>query len=168
MKRIYALACVLVSVCGTVYADRNDGVYAHLKGDYASAYNVFIALAQTSEDRIAQYYLGMMHLQGQGVEQDYKQAGEWFRKASEQGLASAMYKLAELYTEGKGVPKDPEFAYVWYRVGAAHGHAKSITRSDPAKNKLSGEELDSADRLLVRYLKDYGPKDDANTAGTPP
>ena len=167
MKRIYVLIGLLMSVYSLVHADRNDGVYAHLRGDYASAYNVFISLAKTSDDAIAQYYLGMMHLEGQGVEQDYKQAGEWFRKASEQRFAVAMYKLARLYATGDGVPKDAEFAYVWYSVGGAHGHEKSSASIAEAQASLSDEERAEAELLLARYLKKYGPKEDTDPTAKP-
>ena len=117
-----------------------------------------ISLAKTSDDKIAQYYLGVMYLKGQGVEQDFKVAGEWFRKASEQGLAVAMYKLAGLYTEGKGVPKDLELAYVWYSVGAVHNHEKSIKSIETVKSRLSSEEMSSANQLVAEYVEKYGPK----------
>ncbi len=154
------------------HADRNDGAYAYLQGDYETAYNTMISLAKTSDDKIAQYYLGVMYMKGQGVEQDYEKAGEWFRKASEQGLAVAMYKLAGLYTKGEGVPKDLEFAYVWYSVGAVHEHEKSINILEKAKSKLSDEELASANQLVAEYVEKYGPKEEeeeeGKTVGTDP
>ncbi len=170
MKKIYSVILLMLLGIQTAHADRNDGAYAYLQGDYETAYNTMISLANTSNDKIAQYYLGVMYMKGQGVEQDFEIAGEWFRKASEQGLAVAMFKLAELYTEGKGVPKDLEFAYVWYTVGAVHKHQKSINMVDKAKSKLSSEELVSANKLVAEYVEKYGPKDeDENkTVGTDP
>ncbi|WP_439830288.1 tetratricopeptide repeat protein, partial [Aeromonas veronii] len=41
----------------------------------------------------AQYNLGVMYGNGQGVPQDDAQAVVWFRKAAEQGLAEAQYEL---------------------------------------------------------------------------
>lgn len=170
MKRIYCVIFLMLLGIQTALADLNDGTYAYLQGDYETAYNTMISLAKTSEDKIAQYYLGIMYMKGQGVEQDYEKAGEWFRKASEQGLAVAMYKLAGLYTEGKGVPKDLEFAYVWYSVGAVHNHQKSINIVDEAKAKLSSEELISANQLVAEYVEKYGPKDEkeGKLVGTDP
>jgi len=135
MKKIYSVIFLMILGVQTVHADRNDGAYAYLQGDYETAYNTMISLAKTSDDKIAQYYLGVMYMKGQGVEQDFEKAGEWFRKASEQGLAVAMYKLAGLYTKGEGVPKDLEFAYVWYSVGAVHNHQKSRNMDLKKKKK---------------------------------
>ena len=39
----------------------------------------------------AQFYLGVMYANGQGVRQNEKQAEHWYRKAAEQGDASAQY-----------------------------------------------------------------------------
>ncbi len=158
MKKIYGTILLMLMSFQTALADRNDGAYAYLQGDYETAYNIMISLANTSDDKIAQYYLGVMYMKGQGVEQDFKAAGEWFRKASEQGLAAAMYKLANLYTEGKGVPRDMEFAYVWYSVGAVHNHQKSVKGMENVKSRLSSEEMLSADQLVAEYIKKYGPK----------
>jgi TPR repeat protein len=166
MKKIYYAIFLITLAVQTAYADRNDGAYAYLQGDYETAYNTMISLANTSDDKIAQYYLGVMYMKGQGVEQDYKVASEWFRKASEQGLAVAMYKLARLYTKGEGVPKDLEFAYVWYSVGAVHNHEKSINILDEAKSRLTGEELVSANQLVAEYVEKYGPKEEEEEGKT--
>jgi len=168
MKKIYCVIFLMLLGVQTAYADRNDGAYAYLQGDYETAYNTMISLANTSDDEIAQYYLGVMYMKGQGVEQDFEKAGEWFRKASEQGLSVAMYKLAGLYTKGKGVPKDLEFAYVWYSVAAVHEHQKSINMIEKAKSNLSSEELASANQLIAEYVEKYGPKDEnqGKTTGT--
>ena len=170
MKKIYSIIFLMLLGVQTAHADRNDGAYAYLQGDYETAYNTMISLANTSEDPIAQYYLGVMYMKGQGVEQDFEQAGEWFRKASEQGLAVAMYKLAKLYTKGEGVPKDMEFAYVWYSVAAVHEHEKSINMIEKAKSNLSSEELTSANQLVAEYVEKYGPKDEeeGKTIGADP
>ena len=37
--------------------------------------------------------LGLMYSQGKGVAQDYATAASWYRKAAEQGYASAQYNL---------------------------------------------------------------------------
>ena len=170
MNKFYAVILLMILGAQPTLADRNDGAYAYLQGDYETAYNTMISLAKTSDDKIAQYYLGVMYMKGQGVEQDYEKAGEWFRKASEQGLAAAIYKLAGFYTEGKGVPKDLEFAYVWYSVGAVHKHKKSMNMIEKAKSRLSSEELASANQLIAEYVEKYGPKDESKgkTIGTNP
>lgn len=159
MKISHLIVLLMLSgIMQATYADLNNGIYAYLKGDYETAYHTMVSLAKTSEDIIAQYYLGMMYLKGQGTEKNYKLAGEWLRKASENGLPAAMYNLAKLYTEGKGVPKDLEFAYIWYNVAASHEHQKSIDSINGVRTKLSDEELNSANQLVPDYIRQYGPQ----------
>jgi TPR repeat protein len=159
MKKVYFVLLFMLLGISAARADFNDGVVAYLMGDYEKAYNTMISLAKTDDkDALAQYYLGVMYMKGQGVEQDYKQAGEWLRKASENRLPQAQYKLANLYTEGKGVPRDYEFAYLWYSAGAAHNHALSKNAVDNAKARLSESELKEAEKLIPEFIGKYGPK----------
>ena len=159
MKKIYVAIILMLIGIGTARADFNDGVVAYLMGDYEKAYNTMISIAKTDEENaLAQYYLGVMYMKGQGVEQNYEEAGKWLRKASENRLPQAQYKLANLYTLGKGVPKDYEFAFIWYTIGAAHKHELSMAAVDNARAKLSDEEYKEAEKQIPEYLEKYGPK----------
>ena len=57
-------------------------------------------------DTKAQFMLGLIYYNGEGVSQDYQQAVHWFTKAAEQGLARAQYNLGFMSENGEGVPKD--------------------------------------------------------------
>jgi hypothetical protein len=57
-------------------------------------------------DADAQYNLGAMYDFGQGVEQDFKEAVKWYRKAADQGLAEAQFNLGMMYDQGQGVEQD--------------------------------------------------------------
>lgn len=161
MKKISLLfALLLFGFSSLARADFNDGVVAYTMQDFNKAFPIFQSLAETSDHAMAQYWLGMMYLKGQGVEQDYENAGKWFRKAAEQGIPQAQYKLGELYYRGNGLPKDYEFAYIWYKVGASHKHELSMNSIDKAMNKLSTEELSEADKVVNDYVVKYGPSED--------
>ena len=73
---------------------------------------------------------------GYGVKQDYAEALSWYRKAAEQGYASAQYNICVFYENGYGVKKDYNEALNWYR--------KAALQSDPeakvAVKRLSGSE----------------------------
>jgi len=62
-------------------------------------------LLQNAEngDPDAQYALGLLYLEGQGVKKDEKTAAEWFQKATDQGHKEAQKKLSWCYLYGKGV-----------------------------------------------------------------
>lgn len=139
-------------------ADFNDGIVAHQMGEYEKAYNIMRSLAETSDHAYAQYYVGMMYLNGQGVEQDHARAGEWFLKAAENRVPQAQYKLGRLYFDGQGLPRDYERAYAWFRVGAVHNHQLSIKSLEEARNNLSDEEMKAAEKLSLEYIEKYGPR----------
>jgi TPR repeat protein len=163
MKKISPILILLLSIISSpAHADFNDGVVAYMMGDYEKAFTTMQSLAETSDHGYAQYYMGMMYMKGQGVEQDYKNASKWFRKASEKRIPQAQYKLGDLYFKGRGVPKDYEFAYVWFSVGTSHEHKLSVNAVNKAKEKLSEEELGEADKLIAKYIKQYGPKEDVD------
>ena len=54
----------------------------------------------------AQYNLGVMYAEGEGVPEDDRKAVKWYRKAAEQGNAPAQYNLGVKYAKGEGVPED--------------------------------------------------------------
>ena len=54
---------------------------------------------------------------------DYARAASSFRKAAEQGNASAQSRLAQMYADGRGVGRDYKQAAVWFQKAAAQGDA---------------------------------------------
>jgi TPR repeat protein len=69
-------------------ADFQAGFAAAQKGDYAAALREWTPLAEQG-DAVAQFNLGVMYQQGQGVSQDYQTALKWYALAAEQGDAKA-------------------------------------------------------------------------------
>jgi TPR repeat protein len=55
---------------------------------------------------IAQYHLGVMYANGQGVERDSKEATRWYRKAADNGMREAKANLGIMYYFGQGVEQD--------------------------------------------------------------
>jgi len=76
-------------------------------------------------DKIAQFDLGLMYDDGEGVPRDYKEAVKWYRKAAEQGYFKAQHNLGVMYAIGNGVPQDDKLAVKWYRKGAEQGSPNS-------------------------------------------
>lgn len=73
-------------------------------------------------DPEAQYYVARIHANGMdGVAVDYARAAEWYRKAADQGYASAMQELGFLYEQGLGVEKDPLLALDLQRKASGLG-----------------------------------------------
>ena len=87
-------------------------------------YDFLIALIDAKKGSSeAQFNLGKMYEQGQGVKQDYTQAADWYRKAAEQGHAVAQFNLGSIYGFGFGVKQDDAQELFWYRKAAEQGDA---------------------------------------------
>lgn len=81
----------------------------------------------------AQFNLGVMYENGQGVRQDYVQAVQWYRKASEQGDAQAQFNLGGMYAEGRGVRQDLALAQEWYGKACQNGDQKACDNDQRLK-----------------------------------
>lgn len=93
-------------------AGLDDAVRLYEGGDYAAAYPVLLSLAEKDQAE-AQYYLGLMHLNGQGVEQNVQEALPWLRKAALGGVMDAAATLGKMYASGLGVKMDMDEAAKW-------------------------------------------------------
>ena len=71
----------------------------------------------------AQYDLGVMYANGQGVPQDFKEAVKWYKLSAEQENAQAQHILGFMHAYGQGVPQGYKEAVRWYRLSAEQGYA---------------------------------------------
>jgi len=127
MRHILATLAVvgaLLFSAGSAWADFDDGVAAYERGDYATALQEWLRLAEQG-DAAAQNNLGDMYYIGEGVPENDAEAVKWFRKAAEQGLAEAQVNLGIMYANGEGVPGNDAEVVKWYRKAAEQGHAKA-------------------------------------------
>ena len=98
--------------------------------DYAEAVRWYRKAAdQGNAD--AQFSLGYMYDNGQGVPQDYAEAARWYRKAADQGDADAQFNLGYMYDKGQGVPQDYAEAARWYRKAADQGERRRPVQPRP-------------------------------------
>jgi TPR repeat protein len=99
------------------------GEAAYASGDFASALEMLSPLADNG-DVDAQYVLGLMYANGQGVDQSFYEAGKMYRLAGEQDHSAAQVNLGSLFENcyGNG-PCNSEAAAAWYRRAADQGDA---------------------------------------------
>lgn len=103
--------------------DEGQNFYWGTKGgriDYIQA-NKWFKKAATQGHKGAQYNLGIMYGNGQGVQQDYDEAVYWYRKAADQGYAPAQNNLGIMYGDGKGVQQNYTQKIYWLRKAAEQG-----------------------------------------------
>jgi TPR repeat protein len=116
-----------------------DGVAAYQRGDFATALQLFRPLAEQGIAS-AQFNLGLMYAQGQGVAQDFHEALKWYRLGAEQGNGSAQSSLGLMYAQGRGVPQDFVHAHMWSNLAA------SKLRGDDAQ--VAAKRRDTIERGL--------------------
>ena len=92
------------------------------RGERSESVKWFHMAAEQGHAR-AQCFLGTLYADGDGVNQDFKEAEKWYRKAAEQGNAYAQNNLGLLYEDGNGVNQDFKEAEKWYRKAAEQGNA---------------------------------------------
>jgi len=108
---------------GCTLEEALEQIFADLKRRGIAVETMNLAADQGQAD--AQFNLGGLYINGEGVSQDYTQAAAWYRKAAEQGDADAQFKLGRLYYHGHGVPQDDTQSAFWYRKAAEQGNAEA-------------------------------------------
>ena len=107
MKHLTAIFCLtLVILLGSAgnseSADFQKGLTAAQSGDFATALREWTPLAKQG-DVNAQYNLGVMYDQGDGVSQDYKTAVKWYTLAAKQRHAFAQSNLGQMWSKNHRV-----------------------------------------------------------------
>jgi hypothetical protein len=97
-----------------------------------------------------------MYELGKGVAQDDKQAASWYRKAAEQGYATAQTNLGVMYAQGKGVAQDYVQAHMWSNIASANGDANARKNRDIVANLMSPRQLEQAQKLASDWTQQHG------------
>ena len=108
---------------------RNHRSILLLAAIFLSCYSLSLCRAQDEQltalrkkaeagDVDAQFNLGVLYANGQGVERNYSEALKWYRQAAEQNNAAAQNNLGAMYEDGQGVGRDYAAAFKWYRQAA--------------------------------------------------
>ena len=132
------------------YAGFDEGLVAIEKGDYATALKEFKPLAEKGLAS-AQYNLGVMYVEGQGVTQDYVQAASWYRKAAEQGNAFAQSNLGAMYYTGQGVTQDYVQAHKWFNLAGANGEKDAVEARDLIEKRMNKSQIEKAQALASAW-----------------
>jgi uncharacterized protein len=122
-KLVLAVGLLALILFGRAAAGQfEDAATAYTNGDYATALREFRSLADQGH-AVAQYNLGRMYYDGQGVQRNLAEALRWFRLAAGQGHAGAENSLGALYLAGEGVEQSTSEALRFYRLAADQGYA---------------------------------------------
>ena len=96
MTRLIVMISLFLFAINTSFAVKNID----------ASFNELYKKATQQNDAEAQFYLGRMYYNGQGVKKDFTKAKEWFEKATEQHNMTAQAFLGGMYWNGDGVDKN--------------------------------------------------------------
>ena len=98
-------------------------------------------------DAPAQYNLGFMYANGEGVPENDAEAVRWYRMAAEQGNASAQYNLGVMYANGEGVPENYVLSYAWFNLAAAQGDEGAVSGKANLQRRMTAAQIAEAQEL---------------------
>lgn len=73
------------------------------------------------DEPLCQYVLGVYHINGYGVKQDFSKGARWMKLSADQEFAPAQYNLGMMYLNGDGVECDYIVGLDWLRKAAEQG-----------------------------------------------
>jgi TPR repeat protein len=107
---------------GRIYDVNNDnGVKGWVVPKDLAKAALLYKLAADKGDAQAQWYLGEMYANGNGVKTDRSSAARYYTLAADQGLPYAQWSLGVVYNYGDGVAKDLHKAAQLYQLAANQG-----------------------------------------------
>jgi uncharacterized protein len=118
-RALFVVVLMILSVAAAMAADTlEDAVAAYRKANYATALRIYRSMADRGL-AIAQFNVGLMYDNGQGVSKDEVQAMKWYRLAADQGRSDAQYQLGHLYYRQDNYAE----AAKWFHLAADQGRA---------------------------------------------
>jgi TPR repeat protein len=137
---------------GEISSKLREALGAVAKGDAAGAIPVLEEEAQQGAPE-AQFTLGSLYANGDGVPLNYTKAAHWIGRAAEAGLTAAQPVMAWLCANGYGVEQDDAKAREWY-LRAAEGRDADAQLALAVMYQFGrfGAEKDPA-RMLAWYQR---------------
>jgi|GEM_PF-1304086 len=145
MKKLVTLLALVATIglAPVAWADM-ERAYDLLDAEqYEEAYREFLPHAQEGDTR-AMIEVGLLFLNGNGVEQDDAQALFWINQAANARVPFAQYVLGFMTQHGRGMPADPIAAVVLYEQAANEGII-------PAQTALGNLFAYGADGISIDY-----------------
>jgi TPR repeat protein len=127
-----------------------QGVAAYDAEDYSAALP-FLVQAADKGDPEAEYMLGRMYFNGNGVAQDVDRAYELFQASADESHPGGQTGIGFLYSVGEAVELDDEEALRWYRLAADQGFAAA--QANLGYMYQNGRGVAASDEEAVRWYR---------------
>lgn len=100
----------------------------------------------------AQFELGCIYANGEGVEQDNTEAFRWFLEAAKQAYKHAQCRIGLMHEIGLGIEQNQSEAFKWYLKAADQGNVEAQQKLGEMYRWGTGVEQDDA-KALEWFLK---------------
>lgn len=157
-KRTF-LACIvcILALFGPIRASANDeaaALYARgnalgQAGNHAAAAVMFRQAAEKGHTQ-AEFALGSLFSNGQGVTMSKEQARIWYERAAAKGHPVALYNVGLYYDRGIGVKADRIRAVDYYKRGAKAGDGRAAFNA--AQLLMTGDGVPKDEKEGMSYM----------------
>ena len=155
MRTIRTLICYLLAALFLLSCSKNTHHPTRYHQNRVSAEELNRLISKAGNgDKDAQFKLGDIYINGNGVPINYGEALRWYKKAALQGHADAQYSVGLMYDKGHiGIPKNNETAYVWYKLSSEQGQEDAKRNFISVENLMTTSEIERAEKevLKLRY-----------------
>lgn len=132
----------------------NQAIEAATRGDFAVAYCILKPLADRGQPD-AQYHLGWMFANGEGLALDEEKAVKLWQLAARQGHEEAQFRVAMAYLHGEGVKRNIGQAVEWLHQLALRGDDDSremllqlVREDEPSAREIFKKWLETGSKAL--------------------
>ena len=126
------------------------GIPNHIKPDAVHAHEMFSHAASYFGDPDAQYHLGRLYLDGQGVGKNTKQAVRWLFAAANKGQYQAQAVFGALLFRGQSVARDAAQGLMWLILARDAVNPEETWITDlytAALKQATADELEAASTM---------------------
>lgn len=151
--RYFLFLLLTLGILGPASAGPMEALAAYKRGDYETAFTEWVDLANHGMTK-AQYYVGIMHIKGQGTEPNPISGARYIKMAAIDGYAPAQHIFGMLFHKGKGVDKDLIRAYLWLSLAVLHGREKAGVERDKVWWQMAPPQVAKARLKLADLVAD--------------
>ena len=124
MRFMFKVVLILLLTFQTAQASLSKGLAAAQAGDFATAYELWLPIAEQG-DVAAQFNLGLLHSKQLIPQASPEEAVKWYLLAATKGHVDAQFNLGIKYDKGVGVEQSSTQAFSWYFKAANSGHPEA-------------------------------------------
>ncbi len=124
------------------------------------AFRIFQTAAQFSHPG-AQYGIGVMLYDGQGIEKRQRRAMKWLKLSAQKHFPLALAKLGEIYWDKRANTANMVRALMWYSLAQnaviSQMHSQIVDRYNQLASQAPGKVLREAHQMALRWSRRYPP-----------